>query len=116
ICRLMNDNLIREISSSVNIRTKGLDLLDNQMVVSSLLEDNEYSSDEMERFWSNSRNIRELIITEREYFPREMLSPKFDVLLSKTILDFMVKYYTATYETYNFKVPFDDGPEDSIIL
>ena len=45
-----------------------------------------------------------------------MLSPKFDVILSKSILDLIVEYYTATYETHNFKAPFDDGPEDSIIL
>jgi len=112
----MNDNRIREISSSVNIQIKELDLLDNQIVISSLLEDDEYSSDEMERFWSNSRNIRESIITGHEPFPGEMLSPKFDVILSKTMLDLMVEYYTATYETHNFKAPFDDGPEDSIIL
>jgi hypothetical protein len=112
----MNDNRIREISSSVNIRTKGLDLLDNQTVVGSLLEDDEYSSDEMKRFWSNSKNIRESIITGCEPFPGEMLSPKFDVILSKSMLDLMVEYYTATYETHNFKAPFDDGPEDSIIL
>ena len=55
--RLVNDNRIREISSSVNNQTKGLDLLDNRTTVGSLSEDDEYSSDEMERFWSNSRNI-----------------------------------------------------------
>jgi len=53
--RLVNDNRIREISSSVNNQTKGLDLLDNRTTVGSLSEDDEYSSDEMERFWSNSK-------------------------------------------------------------
>src|SRR5918994_5203294 len=101
----MNDNRIREISSSVNIQTKGLDLLDNQTVVGSLLENDKYSSDEMKRFWSNSKNIWESIITGCEPFPGEMLSPKFDVILFKLMLDLMVEYYTATYETYNFKVP-----------
>jgi hypothetical protein len=51
----MNDNRIREISSSVNIR--GLNLLDSRTTVGSLSENDEYSYDEMERFWSNSRNI-----------------------------------------------------------
>ena len=32
------------------------------------------------------------------------------------MLDLMVEYYTATYETHNFKEPFDDGLKDLIIL
>ena len=48
----MNDNRIREISSSVDIR--GLNLLDSQTTVGSLSENDEYSYDEMERFWFNS--------------------------------------------------------------
>ena len=39
----MNNNHIREISSSANIQTKGLDLLDNRITVGSLSEDDEYS-------------------------------------------------------------------------
>jgi hypothetical protein len=115
--RLMNDNRIREISSSANIQTKGLDLLDNRTTVGSLSEDDEYSSDEMERFWFNSRNIRESIVTGREPFPGEMLRPKAEnMVLPRSMLDLMVEYYIATYETHNFKAPFDDGPEDSIII
>jgi hypothetical protein len=45
----MNNNHIREISSLVNIRIKGLDLLDNQTVIGLLLKDNEYLSDKMEQ-------------------------------------------------------------------
>ena len=46
-----------------------------------------------------------------------MLSPKAEkVVLTRSMLDLIVKYYIATYETRNFKVLFDDGPEDSIIL
>ena len=71
----------------------------------------------MERFWSNSRNVQGSIITGREPFPGEMLRPTSEkVDLSKSMLDLMVEYYTATYETLNFKAPFGDGPEDSIIL
>ena len=44
----MNDNCIREISSSVDIR--GLNLLDSRTTVGSLSENDEYSYDEMERF------------------------------------------------------------------
>jgi hypothetical protein len=115
--RLMNDNRIREISSSINIQTKGLDLIDNRPTVGSLSEDDEYSFDEMDRFWFNSRNIRKSIATGCEPFPGEMLSPKTEnVVLSRSMLSLMVEYYTATYETRNFKGPFDDGPGDSIIL
>jgi hypothetical protein len=113
----MNNNRIREISSSLNTQTKGLDLLENRTMVGSLSEDNEYSSDEMERFWFNSRNIRESIVTRHELFSGKMLSPKAEkVLLTKPMLDLMVEYYTATYETHNFKAPFDDGPVDLIII
>jgi hypothetical protein len=113
--RLMNDNRIREISSSVDIR--GLNLLDSRTTVGSLSENDEYSYDEMERFWSNSRNIRESIATGSEPFPGEMLNPTSEnVTLSKEMLDLMVDYYIATYEKFDFQAPFDDGPEDSIII
>ena len=113
--RLMNDNRIREISSSVDIR--GLNLLDSRTTVGSLSENDKYSYDEMERFWSNSRNIRESIATGSEPFPGEMLNPTSEnVSLSKEMLDLMVEYYIATYENFDFQAPFDDGPEDSIII
>ena len=32
------------------------------------------------------------------------------------MLDLMVEYYNATYESHDFKAPFDHGPEDSIII
>ena len=110
----MNDNRIREISSSVDIR--GLNLLDSRATVGSLSENDEYSYDEMERFWSNLRNIRESIATESEPFPGEMLNPKSDMVLSKEMLDLMVDYYFETYEKFDFQAPFDDGPENSIII
>ena len=69
----MNDNRIREISSSVDIR--GLILLDSRTTVGSLSENDEYSYDEMERFWSNSRNIWQSIATGSEPFSGEMLNP-----------------------------------------
>ena len=110
----MNDNRIREISSSIDIQ--GLNLLDSRTTVGSLSENDEYSYDEMERFWSNSRNIRESIATGSEPFPGEMLNPTSDVLLTKEMLDLMVDYYFASYEKFDFKAPFDDGPEDSFII
>src|SRR5439155_9805662 len=80
--RLMNDNRIREISSSIDIR--GLNLLDSRTTVGSLSENDKYLYDEMKQFWSNSKNIRESIATRSEPFSGEMLNPMFDnVLLSK---------------------------------
>src|SRR5437763_8022470 len=114
MCRLMNDNRIREISSSVNIR--GLNLLDSRTTVGSLSENDEYSYDEMERFWSNSRNIRQSIATGSEPFPREMLNPQSKIVLSKKMLDLIVEYYLASYENFDFQAPFDDGLEDSIVI
>ena len=58
-----------------------------------------------------------MIITRHEPFSVEMLGPNSEnILLFKSILNLMVEYYIATYETLNFKVPFDDSSEDSIIL
>ena len=112
--RLIKDNRIREISSSVDIRD--LNLLDSQTTVGSLSENDEYSYDEMERFWSNSRNIRKSIATGSKPFSGEMLNPKSKMMLSKEMLDLIVKYYFATYEKFNFQAPFNNGPEDLIII
>ena len=113
----MNDNHIREISSSANFQTKGLELLDNRSAVGSLSEDNEFSFDELERFWFNSRNIQESIVTGSELFSGEMLRPNSEkIMLSKSMLDLLVEYYNATYESHDFKAPFNYGAEDSIIV
>ena len=45
-----------------------------------------------------------------------MLNPKSEMVLSKEMLDLMVEYYFASYEKFNFQAPFDDSPEDSIII
>ena len=37
-------------------------------------------------------------------------------MLSKEILDLMVEYYLASYENFDFQAPFDDGPEDLIVI
>ena len=70
----------------------------------------------MKRFWSNLRNIRESIATGSEPFPGEMLNPKSEIVLSEEMLNLIVEYYLASYEHFGFQVPFDDGPEDSIII
>src|SRR3989440_7868383 len=40
-----------------------------------LSEADEFSSDEIERFWLNSRNIQQSSITGSELFPGEMIGP-----------------------------------------
>ena len=45
-----------------------------------------------------------------------MLNPKSEIVLSKEMLDLMVKYYLASYENFDLQAPFDDGLEDSIII
>ena len=54
MCRLMNDNRIKDIISS---QTEGFELFEKRPVVSSLSEYDQFASNEMEQFWLNSRNI-----------------------------------------------------------
>ena len=113
---LMFDSRISNIINS-GVVTKGLDLLNNRPSVGSLSVADEFSSDEMHRFLLNSRNIQESIITGSEPFPGEMLSPKSDnILLSTNMLDLMVKYYMATYKKFEFRKPFEIGPENAIVI
>ncbi|GET55364.1 hypothetical protein GLOIN_2v1786477 [Rhizophagus irregularis DAOM 181602=DAOM 197198] len=96
--RLMNDNRIRDIITS-SAQMKGLELLENHSTVGSLSENDQFASDEMERFWLNSKNIQESTVTGCEAFPGEMLRPTSEnVVLSQSMLDLMIDYYIATYE------------------
>src|SRR5437588_7469887 len=54
--------------------------------------------------------------TGSELFLGEMLNPQSEIMLFKKMLDLMVKYYLASYENFDFQAPFDDGPEDSIVI
>ena len=90
MCRLINDNCIREISN--------LDLLDSQTTVGSLSENDKYSFNEIKQFWSNLKNIWKLIVTEFNLFTKKMLNPNFNnMVLSKLISNLMIKYYIAIY-------------------
>lgn len=75
--RLTNDNRIGSIISS-DVETKGLDLLESRPTVGSLSATDQFSSDEIERFWYNSINIQESLATGSEQFPGEMqdLAPR----------------------------------------
>ena len=97
--RMIFDNQIDEL----RVETKGLELLSNRPSVGSLSKTDEFSSDELHRFWLNSRNIEESPITGSEDFPGEMLKPYAkNITLSTQMLDLMVEYYNAAYESLEF--------------
>jgi hypothetical protein len=99
------------------IETKGIELLETQPNVGSLSETDEFSSDEMYRFLLHSKDVQNSLITGSESFPGEMLRPSSkDIIMTAEMLDRMVEYYTATYEMYNFRKPFGEGADDSIII
>ena len=113
--RLTNDNRIGSIISS-GVETKGLELLESRPTVGSLSATDQFSSDEIERFWYNSINIRESLAAGPEQFPGEMQGPSFEnIILSESKLDLMVTYYSDTYP-YNFRKPADDVLHDSITI
>ena len=111
--RLMFDSQIDSIISS-GVEVKGLELLDSRPSIVSLSVTDEFSLDEIYRFWMNSRNIQESRISGSEEFPGEFL--KHNVLLSSEMLNLMVEYYMATYDTVKFRKPFGEGSEDVIII
>lgn len=114
--RLMNDNRVDDIINS-GVDTKGLDLLNTRTPVGSLSEADEFTSDEMRRYLLYSQNIQESPITGQEPFPGEMLKPSSEnIILSSEMLDRMVEYYKVTYVMYNFRKPFGEGPDDSIVI
>ena len=114
--RLMFDGQVAETVNS-GIETKGLELLENRPSVGSLSETDEFSSDEMHRFRLNSINIQESTITGSEPFPGELLNPSSkNIVLPNSMLDLMVEYYTATYESLEFRKPFGEGPLDAVTI
>src|ERR1044072_5384242 len=114
--RMMADIHIDSIINSGE-NVKGLELLHNRAFVGSLAEADEFSADEMERFWLNSRNIQQSIVTGSESFPGEMLGPASEnVVMSHSMLDLLVEYYLATYETLEFRKPFREGHKNSRII
>ena len=100
--RMMTDSHINSIINSSEI-IKGLELLNKRPSVGSLSEADEFSSDEIERFWLNSQNIQQSLITGSELFSGEMMGPNSkNVVISDSMLNLLVEYYMATYETLNF--------------
>lgn len=115
--RLINDNRINEMIYTEN-NTKGLEILNTRQSVGSLSEMDQFSHDEMRRFWMFSRTIQESTISGKEPFPGEMLKPfSENILLSADgILDLMVAYYNDIYENLKFRKPFETDSLNSIII
>ena len=113
----MSDNRIGDIIANYSNKMKGLELLENQSTVGSLSENDQFSLDKMEQFWLNSRNICESTITGNEAFPGEILGLKSEnVILSDSILDLVVEYYTVTYKMYNFRKLANQVAHNSITI
>src|SRR3990170_8827717 len=74
----------------------------------------------MYRFWLDSINIKESIISGREPFPGEMMKPSIENVLltdiSNSMPDLMVEYYNAAYKNLEFRKVFGEGTENSIII
>ncbi|CAB4403355.1 unnamed protein product [Rhizophagus irregularis] len=116
--RLMFDKQIENIISSSGIEVKGLELLNSQRTIGSLsVYTDEFLSDEMHRFWLNSQNIKDSQISGKEGFPGEFLKPvSHNILLSSEMLNLMVEYYNATYESFGFRRPLVEGLDNDIII
>jgi hypothetical protein len=113
----MFDSQIDSIISSGSIEVKGLELLDNHPSIGSLSDTDQFSTDEIHRFWMNSRNIRESNVSGSETFPGEFLKPSSNnIILSSEMLDLMVEYYMATYSMLEFRKPFDEDSENAITI
>ncbi|GET57122.1 hypothetical protein GLOIN_2v1775288 [Rhizophagus irregularis DAOM 181602=DAOM 197198] len=114
--RLMFDKQIKNIISS-GIEVKGLELLNSQRTIGSLSVTDEFSLDEMHRFWLNSQNIKDSQISGKEGFPGEFLKlVSHNILLSSEMLNLMVEYYNVTYESFGFQRPLVEGLDNDIII
>jgi hypothetical protein len=115
--RLMFDSQVESVISSSGVEMKGLELLGKRPSIGSLSVTDEFSSDEMHRFWMNSQDIQASQVSGSEDFPGEFLKPSFNnTILSSEMLDLMVEYYLATYELFGFRKPFSKGSDDDIVI
>ena len=81
------------------------------------MEADQFSADEMQRFWLISRHIHQSNITGKEPFLGKMLRlMSDDIIITNDMLDLIVEYYMATYEILTFRRPFGESAEDSIII
>ncbi|GET66365.1 hypothetical protein GLOIN_2v1786147 [Rhizophagus irregularis DAOM 181602=DAOM 197198] len=108
--RIMNDNRIGDIISS-DIQTKGLELLEDRPTTGSISAADQFSSDELERFWLNAKNIQESTITGCEPFPGEMLKPSSEAIMTESMLELMLLFIMLLISKSKFIT--SDGEVDS---
>ena len=85
----------------------GLELLNNQPSTGSFSETDQFSTDELHRFLMNTYNIQESVINGSEQFPGELLHPeKLNLIILNELLNLLVEYYEASYETISFRKTF----------
>src|SRR5271169_4492255 len=114
--RLINNNQIIDLTISAN-NMIGLELLNNQPSTGSLSETDQFSTDELHRFLMNTYNIQESVINGSEQFPGELLRPeKLNLIIPNELLNLLVEYYKASYETMSFRKAFTENFNNSIIL
>jgi hypothetical protein len=114
--RLMNDRRIINITTTYPDKI-GLEFLNNRPNIGSVSELDQFSTDELYRFLNNTYNIQETIINGSEKFPGELLRPENpNIVVSAEILDLLVEYYEASYETMNFRRPFAKNIDNSIVI
>jgi hypothetical protein len=114
--RLMNDLQIVNLTKIHSDKT-GFEFLNNRLNIGSISELDQFSTDELYRFLNNTYKIQETVINGSEQFPGELLNPKnLNIILHAEVLDLLVEYYEASYETMNFRRPFTNNINDSIII
>ena len=114
--RLMNDLQIVNLTKNHSDKT-GFEFLNNRSNIGSISELDQFSTDELYRFLNNTYKIQETAINGSEQFPGELLNPKNpNLILHAEILDLLVEYYEASYETMNFRRPFTNNINDSIVI
>jgi hypothetical protein len=65
----------------------------------------------------NTHNIQESVINGSERFPGKLLRPKNpNLIIPAEMLDLLVEYYKASYETMSFQKPFTEDFNNSVIL
>src|SRR2546428_2741144 len=114
--RLMNDRRILYLTTNYSDKT-GMEFLNNESNIGSISELDRFSADELYRFLINTYNIQETVTNGSEKFPGELLRPKSpNLILPAETLDLLVEYYEASYETMNFRRPFTNNVNDSIVI
>ena len=115
--RLINNYQIISLTVTYFDKT-GLEFLSNRSDIGSISELDQFSTDKLYRFLNNTYNIQETVINGSEQFPGELLCPKNqNLILPDEVLNLLVEYYEASYETMNFRRIFMNSiNNDSIVI